>query len=130
MDDGLLLIVSCLNAGTAVMAVATGVYHGTAPEEAAYPFVQVDYGRGAPEPTVEGGWEDHVFVVKAVDKGPDVTRALQLQGLIKARLVPGNMSLAGRSVVAVKLVNAIEYPEVDGDEFFWHAGYEVRIVYA
>jgi hypothetical protein len=129
--EGLEAIVASLNAGTAIMALASAVYHGVAPRDAAYPYLTVDYvPPGSPVPFFEGGWESHVFQVKAVDRDTDATTALQLQGLIVARLVRANVSVAGRSLISVRTEGLIEYQEVDGDDVYWHAGAEIRIGYA
>lgn len=119
-------IVQHLQADTAgVMALADSVWPQIPPEGAAnYPFVTVTAQKA---PTGNhafqgGGYEESVFLVKAVDQNSSPATVGTIAASIRARMETATLTIDGQSCLAVMWLMDVSYHEQNDGVIYQHEG--------
>lgn len=117
--------------GDATLAalIGTRVYDGIAPQSATYPLVVLQHQAGVDAYTFAGrAFEDHVWLVRAVDKAGSADTADDIAARIDDVLTDGALAITGRRQLYLKRETTVRYPEVDGDITYRHSGATFRLV--
>lgn len=107
------------------------IYYQQAPENATYPFVVINKQAGTPTDTFHtpGAYETDVWLVKGVDRASSADTVEGVQARLIALLNDANLSISGRSLMALRRQSDVDYLEnVDGETYL-HAGSLFRVVY-
>ena len=119
-------IVQHLQADTSgVMALSDSVWPQIPPEgAAAHPFVTVTAQKAPAGVRVfqQVGFEESVFLVKAIDRNTSPKKVGQIAAAIRARLDDAALSISGQTPLAVMWLMDVSYHEVDNGTIYQHEG--------
>jgi hypothetical protein len=108
-----------------VMTLVTAVWPQIPPEgEGLYPFVTVT-AQKAPTGVhafQNGGYEESVFLVKAIDRNTSPKKVGQIAAAIRARLEDAALTISGQSTLAVIWLMDVSYHEVEQGTIYQHEG--------
>lgn len=117
---------STLSNDTALQAlIGQRVYIDTAPEDAEYPFVSIQFVYGSPvsNMSVDLIFFDEVWMVKAVGNGNDYT-AIEA---ITSRITTILHKASGMGVIGCAEEEIIRFPEIYQGEVYKHLGHYYRV---
>ena len=132
MYDSIAAVVGYLRGGTALMALAPGVYLGIPPGTATFPCITVDPAPavGADNPLFAGQWFDRRYLIKCIDENTDPTPALEVQTAIEARVQGGGFTITGHTILSFRRLTPVLYQETEqGNRVYWHAGGIYQLTY-
>lgn len=112
----------------AMLSAATAIYDARAPQSATYPLVIFNLQSGRDAYTHGGrSWEDHVWLVKAVDQSGSADAADDIAGRVDELLSGGALTLVGRTQLYLRREGTVRYIEQDGDITYRHSGATFRL---
>ena len=118
------------SAVTDLLATSTSVYHGQAPEGAAYPFV-IFHQQAGTRTRAQGkttAFVEETWLVKAVDENSTSDTAEAIAEAVEATLANGTLTVTGRTLHDVYPSGDVNYLERDGDRTYRHHGANYRVV--
>jgi hypothetical protein len=118
--------------GTPGAGYSKAIYHGQAPDDAAYPFVVFTKQSGVPTEafTAPSVMENDIWLVKAVDRSRSADVAESVQARLAVLLNDASLSISGGTLLFLRRQSDVEYPEVTEGVQYHHAGSLYRLVYA
>ena len=119
-----------ITADTAIMALASGVHHYEAPQDAAPPpYVVFEQVGGLPEWTFAGpAMEDLRWIFEGVCTEGDAGPAEELAALLDARLTDAPLTIVGAGLLWLRRASMVEYQRRDGADRYFHSGGVYRVV--
>jgi len=120
------------------------IYYAIAPAAAAFPYVIFNKQSGVPtwsfaasrhptgsEPAAEPAFETDVWLIKGVDhpNGTDSDVAEAIQARLTALLDDAALSIAGETLLYLRVDSPVQYAEPDGGEVYQHAGAMYRVIH-
>lgn len=116
-------LASYLAAGTA------SIYNGIGAQDSVAPKVTVHKQAGTPQYTLSAkAWENEIYTIKAITKGPSMGLAGTIAERIDAVLSDQQISVSGGSAFYLRRESDIEYQEsVEGGVVFNHIGGMYRV---
>ena len=119
-------IVLHLQADAAVVAAAPGgIYPGLPPKGSpAYPFISVTAQKADAANWVfqQVGFEDAVYLVKAIDRSTSPGIAGDINALIRASLNLATLTITGYANMGVLWMQDVSYDELDDSGHYQHEG--------
>lgn len=115
---------------TSMLSSSTAVYHGTAPQTAAFPFVTFQRPSGLPVWQFQGAHhQNDLWIVKGVSRGSSATLAEDIDKRIDVVLTDAPLVIAGGVLLGIwRELDVPAYPETESGEQYWHAGAQYRLV--
>lgn len=123
-------IYGALTAGTALMSYATGIYRGTAPGTATFPYVQFMENTGGDQYALSGRVARSLnYTIKAIDDGLSASNAGTIFNEIDLLLNGATLTSGNWQTIYLRRTNSIEYEERDQDKIYQHVGgiYEITV---
>lgn len=119
--------------GAAAPGYTKGIYYGTAPEGAQFPYVV--FGKPSGIPTYAFGvggsavaYNDDIWMVKAVDHNTTADRADTISARFETLLNDASLSISGETLLYLRRESDIDYPEIRDGETYFHSGSNFRLV--
>jgi hypothetical protein len=120
--------------GTPAPGRSKSIYYDIAPSKAGFPYVIFNKAAGTPSYTFGSlALDNEVWTIKGVDRQenfsatPDPVDAIASR--LSALLTDGTISISGKTQLYLRRISDVEYPEPSGDQVFFHAGGEYRLIY-
>lgn len=118
--------------GTPSAGYSKAIYHGQAPDGAAFPFVVMNKQSGTPTEafTDPDAFETDVWLVKGVDRATSADTAEAIQARLRVLLNDASLSISGATLLYLRRQSDVEYAEVENGVTYRHAGSLYRLVTA
>jgi hypothetical protein len=122
-----------LNTAAVTSQLAEGsasLYHAYAKLNALFPFVVFHKQSGRPVQRFGGNaFDDHLWTVKAVDRGGSSSKAEDIAKAIDDLLDFGTITVSGGTVLALTRESDVDYTETADDQMYRHHGamYRLRV---
>jgi hypothetical protein len=129
MDPFEAAIYTRLTADATLMAL-TGdrtAYCERAPQEASTPLVVFQLVSGLDIWSFGDSIENHIWLVKAIDRGRSAGNAGTIAARINTVLNDAELTIDGYASLFLRRVSKVSYPENDGAETYWHRGAQYRL---
>lgn len=118
-----------LDADPQLSALATGIHHRVAPQDAAPPFVTFDKVSSTPIWSMAGAPIDNeLWQVKGVSRGGDAQEAEAIAQRIDTLLTDAPLVVTGRDHLYLRRDSDVDYGEQDGAVTYHHSGGLYRLV--
>lgn len=112
-----------------MLATPTAIWHQLAPQDAPLPYVVFHRQSGRPAWTLNaGGWQDDVWLVKAIDRGDTASRAEAIDARTAAVLNDAPLAVNGRPRLAVFRESDVDYSELLDGGVYRHCGGLYRLL--
>jgi len=113
----------------AFLSGSTAVYHAVAPDTATYPLVIFQKQASTPRYTHrQRAWDEELWTIKGVTRA-DSAVADNIASRLDALLTDGTLTITGKTFMSLRRESDVEYPDVDGDQIYRHAGATYRLRY-
>lgn len=112
---------------------SAGIVHQTARSNSNFPLVIFHKQSGIAVKRFGGNaFDDHLWLVKAVDRGPAGSSASRAEDIAKAvddLLDFGSLSITGGTTLSLLRESDVDYVETEGDQIYRHHGalYRLRL---
>ena len=117
--------------GTPPTGVSQSIYHQSAPEGAAFPFVIFNKQAGTPRYALLNlAMDDEVWLIKGVDQDASADTVDAVSSRLDALLTDGSISISGKTKLYFRRESDVEYGEVIDGAMYKHSGAYFRLVYA
>jgi len=116
--------------GSPPSGYSKSIYHGEAPQGAAFPFVIFQKQAGTPTESfgLPSAFENDVWLVKGIDRSSSADTAEAIQARIQVLLNDASLSISGSTLLYLRRQSDVEYPEVTDGVTYRHAGALYRLV--
>jgi len=122
-----------LNTSSVTSLLANGsasLYHGVAPQNAAYPLLVFNKQAGTQINRMGGeAYRDAVWLIKAIARATSSSAAEDIDKAVFDLLNFGTLSITGANTMLVARESDVEFVETSGDTQYRHVGGLYRIAY-
>ena len=115
---------------TSKLATTGSIYHGQAPNDAAYPLIIFSKIAGTKTRAFQtpNAFNRETWMVKAIDRGTSSTRAEGIIEAVDAALDNGTITVSGKRLADLTHVSDVDYLEPDGDQLYRHHGASYAVI--
>ena len=122
-----------LNVSSVTMMLSSGsasLVHGQGPDSASYPLCVFNKQSGRPDLRGFGGNDarNQLWLVKGVVRATSASVAEDIDKAVNDRLHNATLTITGGTTLYLAREGDINYPEVIGDQTYWHVGALYRTV--
>lgn len=124
---------STLNAllGAPATGYSKAIYDGNAPQGASFAYVILNRQDGRPTYafTTVPAYEQDIWLVKAIDRGPTADNAEAIAARLNALLTDGVLSISGATQLYLRRESDVDYQEVENAVKVHHVGSLYRLLF-